>query len=519
MSEERSGEKSLLLGESKTSAEDHGLGLFNNWINYRVHIPFHVPRIPHTEGATFWDNWFHHTLPVKDPSSIVPIPPFPVRAIVLVLLFLLVFGPSISYSSVGALYTQLKADMGFTDAQLGFLFSAYALPNIVAVFFAGVMVDNLGVNFCCLLFASFFMAGNLLALGETYGFLLAGRVLYGLGTECVSVVQDALLARWYSRDTQITLSLALAVCMLSFRLSSFVSMFAVPEVYAWWGFFAVLAITALFVAISFASATTLVVIDKKYEDYLHTPSAEVFSWSSILHLPPLFWALVVITFGIYSAVLPFISFSSEFLQQKWGMTDVEASQATSCLYLAAAVVMIPFGFALDRYGHRVTIISIACVIPLIAYSLLLFTPLSPFIGCLLLGVTHGLLPGAVFPSIALIIQPALVGTAYGLITSALNTALFISPLILGFIPDCMHEPAAQTHFAGVTAVMLVRIGVLMAFALLGCGGSVCAWLIDSRTGAILETTCVLKLGSKVSDNLLRQSQQIFDENQKQADLP
>jgi len=26
----------------------------------------------------------------------------------------------------------------FTDSQLGFLFSAYALPNIVAVFFAGV---------------------------------------------------------------------------------------------------------------------------------------------------------------------------------------------------------------------------------------------------------------------------------------------------------------------------------------------------------------------------------------------
>ncbi len=67
-----------------------------------------------------------------------PTPPLAVRLGALLLLFLLVFGPTLSYSSVGALYTQLKTDMGFTDGQLGFLFSAYALPNIVAVFFAGV---------------------------------------------------------------------------------------------------------------------------------------------------------------------------------------------------------------------------------------------------------------------------------------------------------------------------------------------------------------------------------------------
>jgi hypothetical protein len=57
-----------------------------------------------------------------------------------------------------------------------------------------VMVDSLGVNFCCLLFAGLYLAGNLLALGQTYAFLLAGRILYGLGTECVSgTVRDLTL--------------------------------------------------------------------------------------------------------------------------------------------------------------------------------------------------------------------------------------------------------------------------------------------------------------------------------------
>jgi hypothetical protein len=148
MEEQR--EKTMLLGAEKTSGKEHGLGLMHPWVDYAVHIPFRVPRIPHSEGATFWDNWLHHTdgapPPGSDPEASkssspaepAPTPPLAVRLGALLLLFLLVFGPTLSYSSVGALYTQLKTDMGFTDGQLGFLFSAYALPNIVAVFFAGV---------------------------------------------------------------------------------------------------------------------------------------------------------------------------------------------------------------------------------------------------------------------------------------------------------------------------------------------------------------------------------------------
>jgi hypothetical protein len=129
MEEQR--EKTMLLGADKTSGKEHGLGLMHPWVDYAVHIPFRVPRIPHSEGATFWDNWLHHTdstPPVSDPEASksspaepAPTPPLAVRLGALLLLFLLVFGPTLSYSSVGALYTQLKTDMGYrtTRAPLG----------------------------------------------------------------------------------------------------------------------------------------------------------------------------------------------------------------------------------------------------------------------------------------------------------------------------------------------------------------------------------------------------------------
>ena len=190
-----------------------------------------------------------------------------------------------------------------------------------------------------------------------------------------------------------------------------------------------------------------------------------------------------------------------------------------------------------------TLTFVATVLPVVAYSLLLFTSLTPFAGCLLLGVTHGLLPAAVFPSIALIVPPKLVGSAYGLLTSALNAALFLSPFLLGLVPDFIADAAQSSHLGtyhvrcvrcvscacvvrarvgvltlcdgveGVTLVSQMRVEVLVAFALVGCCGSVVAWLLDTRTGHVLERTCVLKLGAKVSDNLLRQSQQLFEDDQ------
>lgn len=46
-----------------------------------------------------------------------------------------------------------------------------------------------------------------------------------------SVVQDAIAARWYSKDTTVTLSLATAFLMFSYRSSAWVAMTFSPVVY------------------------------------------------------------------------------------------------------------------------------------------------------------------------------------------------------------------------------------------------------------------------------------------------
>lgn len=104
-------------------------------------------------------------------------------------------------------------------------------------------------------------------------------------------------------------------------------------------------------------------------------------------------------------------------------------------YISASLVLLPASFILDKWGHRATLGVVSTFIPVTAYSIFLGTNLTPYVGCILLGTAHGLLPAVAFPAVALIVEPHLVGTAYGIITFFINLALFLSPLYLGLIQD------------------------------------------------------------------------------------
>ncbi len=102
-----------------------------------------------------WDNLFHHheddeeqkdddgddillqeLKETKQKKQMAP--SLWVRGLIVLLLFVMVFGPQLGYASFGSISTQLKEDMGLTDAQFGFLFAIFSLPNIVAVLIAGM---------------------------------------------------------------------------------------------------------------------------------------------------------------------------------------------------------------------------------------------------------------------------------------------------------------------------------------------------------------------------------------------
>jgi MFS family permease len=152
-----------------------------------------------------------------------------------------------------------------------------------------------------------------------------------------------------------------------------------------------------------------------------------------------------------------------------------------------SAVLVPFfGVIVDKYGLRATFL-LMCSLAIMGVHLTLgLTMLSPVYPLIFLGLSYSLYGVAIWPSVATIVQhaelklaereefpPKLLGTAYGISTSALNTALTIMPVI-----------AAEIRVAGESFLPVE----LFFAALAGTGAlaSLILWKLDSLNDGVLQ---------------------------------
>jgi MFS family permease len=92
------------------------------------------------------------------------------------------------------------------DFLMNQLYSVYSYPNVVLPFVGGFLADRFGVATANTIYAGLVMTGqavfavglSLTNLRMSWGVMLAGRVVFGMGGESLSVTMSALVARWFS---------------------------------------------------------------------------------------------------------------------------------------------------------------------------------------------------------------------------------------------------------------------------------------------------------------------------------
>jgi MFS family permease len=112
------------------------------------------------------------------------------------------------------------------------LYTVYSVPNMVLPFFGGFLVDRFGIRICFLRFVFLILLGQgIFTLGlvfKSWGIMLFGRVLFGLGGESLGVANGALLSEWF-KGTNVCVRTC--VCMLLSQLGFlFFSFFSSNEV-------------------------------------------------------------------------------------------------------------------------------------------------------------------------------------------------------------------------------------------------------------------------------------------------
>ncbi len=412
-------------------------------------------------------------LAIKTKEKSEPTPLY--RWLVLFFISMAMFGNYYIYDSISPLADLLKSQLGFSDGNIGLLNAIYSIPNIFMVLIGGYIIDKIGTKKASILFSSLCMIGAIITASQgNLTMMAAGRLIFGLGAESLIVAVTTVIAKWFRGKE---LSFAFGLNLTIARLGSFAALNSptlAKSFYSTWQ-------KPLFISVAAGVVSVLAVIiyfsmesraSKRYVlatlgDVDAIPIGTFFSTVRQINKSS-FWFITLLCVTFYSAIFPFQTFAVKFFIEHHGISREMAGFTSSFITFAAMIGTPLFGFIIDRIGKRASLMMIGSILLMPVYLLLIYTRLHPLVPMVMMGVAFSLIPAAMWPSVALIIEQERLGTAYGLMTMIQNIGLAGFNLLIGNVNDWT---------GGYTAGMWI-------FSLLGVAGMIFAYLLkksDIRT--------------------------------------
>ena len=401
-----------------------------------------------------------------------PEPPRAFRWAVLVLISLAMFGNYYVYDSISPLADVLKAQLGFSDANIGLLNAIYSFPNILMVLLGGIVIDRIGTRKATLLFGVLCFAGAALtAVSGTLAVMAAGRLVFGLGAESLIVAVTTAIAKWFRGKE---LSFAFGVNLTIARLGSFAALnapsWAAPAYAHWRG---PLLISVGFATFCITGALLYWVLEKRADERysLGAQSTDKVVWADLFRFGTAYWLVVALCVTFYSAMFPFQTFAVKFFMEAHGTSREEGGFLSSLLTLFAMIFTPLFGLLVDKVGRRALFMMFGSLLIVPVYLVMAYTSVPLLVPMAVMGIAFSLIPAVMWPSVAYLVEQPKLGTAYGLMTMIQNIGLFGFNLLIGWSND--HWAASATNPAGYTPGMWM-------FSVLGFAGLLFSWLLHVR---------------------------------------
>jgi MFS family permease len=401
----------------------------------------------------------------------LPAPSNLLRWIVLLFISLAMFGNYYIYDSISPLADLLKAQLGFSDANIGLLNAIYSFPNIIMVLVGGIIIDRIGTRKAVLIFTFLIMLGAVITAvtGELF-MMSAGRLVFGLGAESMIVAITTVVARWFKGKE---LSFAFGLNLTVARLGSFMalnsptwgkSFFTDWQSPLWItvgaGVFALLCAVIYFFLDVYAS--------KNYSMPKEGEQDKI-EFKEIFKFGKSFWFITALCVTFYSAMFPFQTFAIKFFQEAHNTTREVGGNLSSILTLAAMIFTPLFGLLADKIGKRSLLMMFGSLLIIPVYLMMAYKfgkpdilgpndyfnininffdihaaiPKYLILPMTMMGIAFSLIPAVMWPSVALIVKSEKLGTAYGLMTMIQNIGLFGFNLLIGFANDISGASAAN----------------------------------------------------------------------------
>ncbi|MCL4279223.1 MAG: MFS transporter, partial [Ignavibacteriaceae bacterium] len=334
--------------------------------------------------------------------SLKPQPTSFLRWTALLLISLAMMGNYYIYDSISPLADLLKAQLGFSDSNIGLLNAIYSFPNIIMVLVGGLVIDRIGTKTSVLIFTVLITLGSIVtAVTGNIWMMSAGRLIFGLGAESMIVAITTIIARWFKGKE---LSFAFGLNLTVARLGSFLALNSPSwgkSLYEYWqsplwitvagGVFALVCIALYFFLDLYASKNFNLPKEGEQDaillsDILRVKEKQrwlIFSGIAALAIiltiissdncsiyvivlivgmlilflkvksfSTSFWYITALCVTFYSAMFPFQTFAIKFFQEAHGTSREVGGNLSSILTLAAMIFTPLFGLLADKIGKR-----------------------------------------------------------------------------------------------------------------------------------------------------------------------
>ncbi|CAJ0840224.1 12545_t:CDS:2 [Entrophospora sp. SA101] len=398
--------------------------------------------------------------------------PLKYKIIALLCVLSLALGSHYAGHALDALKAVIKTELGISNSQYGVVQSSVTLVNTILPILGGVFIDIFGTLVGSVLATSLIAIGNILVALSTdlksFAVMVIGRILYGLGSGPIVIVQVAILSNWFRGKG---LAIAVGIQIAVSRLSSFLANLTVIPIakvtgsYKWAFWF-----TAFLCFFSLIINLIYVLLMRKFHKRLNTQEMlklkqkKHFNPKILLIFPIIYWFFVLLEFILGSVWASFLTIHTELVKIRWNKTDETAAYDASIAQFLPIFISPFLGFLLDRFGHRSLVLIVSAVFLVISMGLLGFTSaITPIIGMICFSISLSFGPVTTLSTIPVLLPMDYVGTGLGFIKSTSNVGSTIYNILVGLLQDLDKGMYGKVMIFYLTSSILAIIASLCLY--------------------------------------------------------
>ena len=388
-----------------------------------------------------------------------------------------------------------QGGLGWTPSDYGFFSGAGSFINVflLMLFFSGIILDKMGIRFTGTLACSLMVLGTLIkyyavtadfsgdstyhlslisyhfALPRSVAVASLGFAIFGVGYEMTGITVSKAMVRWFTGH-ELALAMGLQLAMARFGTAAALSISA--PIARHYTLSTPLLVALAFLIIGLLAFLVFCVMDRRLDSSSKTSqtssNGEEFRLSDIgvTLRNPGFWLITLFCVLFYSAVSPFLKFSTKLMVIKYGVDPDIAGFFSSIAPFGTMLFTPLFGLVYDRYGKGVTlVITGALMLTAVhfGFSMPMHSATIAITLMVILSIGYSLAPAALWPCVPKIIPLKCLGTAYSMIFFIQNFGRAIIPMFVGKANETDPTYTTSMLIFGFTALGAALTAIAMLY--------------------------------------------------------